>query len=122
MTRRAALLLLICAGCDYPTSRSSNTYTGPINPPTLPAPPQITTAVLPAASVGQPYSAYLAVSGGTVPYAYTISAGALPQGLSLGLQTGVIAGTPADTGAFSMTFRVATPNGTNERALTLTVQ
>ncbi len=118
----AALLLLVCAGCDYPTSKSSNTYTGPGNPPTLPAPPMITTTALPDAMVGQPYSAYLDVSGGIVPYAYTVTAGTLPQGLSLALHTGVIAGTPVDTGAFNVTFRVATPNGTNERALTLNVQ
>lgn len=116
------LALLACAGCDYPTSNSANTYAGRGTPAPGALPPVITTTTLPTATLGQPYSAYLAVSGGVTPFAYTITAGALPPGLALGLQTGAIAGTPLDTGAFAVTIRVATGNGTNDRALTLNVQ
>ncbi|HEY2805122.1 MAG TPA: Ig domain-containing protein [Gemmatimonadales bacterium] len=118
----ATAALLLGAGCDYPTSNSAKTYAPPSSPAPVPQLPMITTTSLPAATAGQPYSVSLTVTGGILPYAYTITSGALPPGLSLGLQTGAITGTPADTGAFTATFRVATGNGLNERALTLTVQ
>lgn len=49
-----------------------------------------------------PYSATLSASGGTAPYSYGISAGALPAGLSLS-STGVLSGTPAESGSFAFT-------------------
>ena len=52
---------------------------------------QITTASLPAGTVGTPYSQALAASGGTPPYTWTVS-GDLPAGLSLAGNT--ISGTP----------------------------
>ncbi|HZU80611.1 MAG TPA: Ig domain-containing protein [Acidimicrobiales bacterium] len=59
-------------------------------------PVQITTTSLPGATVGQPYSAQIQVTGGTPPYKYTLTDTPeypLPPGLSLGLTTGVISGT-----------------------------
>ena len=56
-------------------------------------------ATLPAAAVGTPYSATLTASGGTSPYTYAISAGALPGGITL--TGGVLAGTPTASGTFS---------------------
>jgi large repetitive protein len=67
----------------------------------------ITTApTLPGGSVGTSYSAPLNVSGGTAPYSWLISAGALPAGLSLNPATGTIAGTPTSAGAFTFTVQV----------------
>jgi len=59
---------------------------------------QITTTSLPVATSGQSYSTTLQGSGGTNPYAWTISAGVLPKGLSLNSVTGVISG-PVGSGA-----------------------
>jgi hypothetical protein len=38
---------------------------------------------LPAATFGRPYAAALSAEGGTLPYAWSLSAGALPDGLTL---------------------------------------
>jgi hypothetical protein len=65
--------------------------------------PTITTASLPSAEVAQPYSATLAASGGVSPLAFSITAGALPAGLTLS-SSGTISGTP--TSASSSTFTV----------------
>jgi hypothetical protein len=44
--------------------------------------------------VGTPYSASLSAQGGIAPYMFSISAGALPAGLTLSSSTGAITGTP----------------------------
>ncbi|MBI3278853.1 MAG: putative Ig domain-containing protein, partial [Acidobacteria bacterium] len=44
--------------------------------------------------------------GGTPPYVWTVSAGALPPGLSMNAGTGQISGVPSQAGAFSFTARV----------------
>ena len=59
----------------------------------------ITTTILPPASVGVPYSATLASTGGTAPTVWSIASGSLPAGLSLDSATGVISGTPSETGS-----------------------
>ncbi len=79
--------------------------------------PSVTTSSLPNGSVGTAYSAQLSGSGGTPPYTWSISQGALPPGLtiaSLSSTTGQISGTPTTGGTF--TFRVrATNSGTNPK-------
>ena len=72
---------------------------------TVPALLQITARSLPFGSVGTPYSARLAASNGTKPYAWSFS-GVLPTGLTLGNTTGQISGTPITGGTFSGTFQV----------------
>jgi hypothetical protein len=67
---------------------------------------QITTTALPAGAVGTPYNALLSASGGTPPYTWTLTGGALPAGLSLA-PSGAIAGTPtAAANATPLTFQV----------------
>lgn len=63
------------------------------------------TTSLPQAYINQQYSAQLEVSGGAAPYSFSILAGSLPTGLTLG-SNGLIAGTPATTSFNSITFRV----------------
>jgi len=58
-------------------------------------------AVLPNGTQGTAYSQALSASGGTAPYSYVITAGALPAGLSL--TNGTIAGTPTTNGTFTFT-------------------
>ena len=65
----------------------------------------ILTASIPPAQSDAPYQASVAASGGTPPYTWRISAGSLPQGLSLG-SGGTIAGTPVRVGTFPFTVTV----------------
>ena len=72
----------------------------------------VTTAAVPGGQVGAAYSTTLGAGGGTAPYSnWTVSAGALPPGLSLNAATGVINGTPTSAAGspfgFSVTVRDA---------------
>jgi hypothetical protein len=69
--------------------------------------PVITTTSLPAATTGSAYSQALAETGGTSPFAWAVTSGALPDGLSLDPAAGVISGTPttaAATSGFTVTI------------------
>lgn len=59
-----------------------------------------------AAQVGVAYSSALTAGGGVSPYTFSISTGALPDGLSLNSATGAITGTPTTAGTFSYTAKV----------------
>jgi hypothetical protein len=76
----------------------------------------ITTTALPAATVGQPYSATLQSLGGSSPYVWAVTSGALPAGLTLDPTTGTVTGTPAAVGTSAFAVRVTaggTPTMTN---------
>ena len=64
----------------------------------------LTASPLPVGAAGVPYSHSLAASGGTSPFSWSITAGALPAGLSLSGAT--ISGTPTTTGISNFTVRV----------------
>jgi hypothetical protein len=55
----------------------------------------ISTTSLPAGVVGTSYAAAVSASGGTPPYTYSITSGALPPGLEGNPLTGAITGTPS---------------------------
>lgn len=59
-------------------------------------------ASLPAGVIGYAYDQALTASGGTAPYTYTLSSGALPPGLSV-TSGGELSGSPASEGAFTFT-------------------
>ncbi|WP_395736701.1 glycoside hydrolase family 6 protein [Prosthecobacter sp.] len=64
--------------------------------------PVITTSALPGCIVGSPYSQALAVTGGAGPYAWSLSAGAMPAGITLST-SGVLSGSPTSTGTANFT-------------------
>jgi hypothetical protein len=90
-----------------------------------PAPLTITTASLPNGQAGVAYSQTLAATGGTGAYAWQLTAGTLPTGLSLNASSGLISGTPTiPVTAASLTFKVTdsgSPAQTATATLTLTI-
>jgi len=83
----------------------------------------ITTTTLPNATFGTAYSQTLAATGGTPPYSWSISIGALPSALTLST-AGVISGSPIVSGPFNFTVMVtdsAVPANTATQPLLLTV-
>jgi hypothetical protein len=82
----------------------------------------VTTTNLPDATQTGSYTSTLAATGGTPPYTWSISAGALPTGLTLDSSGGVISGTPASTGTSNLTVQVTDANSlTNTKPLSLNV-
>lgn len=68
------------------------------------SPPTLTVAGTPVTTTtqGAAYAGFtVAGSGGTPPYAYSVSAGTLPTGLTFNASTGVVSGTPSGTGTSS---------------------
>jgi len=93
---------------------------------TVSALPAITTTSLPAATAGVGYSQKLSESGGTSPYKWSITGGALPAGLSMVNATGVISGVPTTVGSSSATFEVTDSSAGGKmssapQAITITV-
>ena len=71
----------------------------------------IATASLPSGGLGLPYSVTLSVSGGSVPFVWTLAPGStLPPGLFLSA-TGVLSGAPVQLGSFG--FGVSVIDGAN---------
>jgi hypothetical protein len=68
---------------------------------------QIVSNEMPSAVAGQPYRALVVTSGGTDPLTWSIVSGALPAGLSLDSETGVVSGTPSGEGTSKFTVEVA---------------
>ncbi len=81
-----------------------------------------TTTPLPGAVNGLAYSQTLAATGGSGSgYTWSVSSGALPNGITLS-SAGVLGGTPTATGAFNFTAQVTdSASATATRALSLTV-
>ena len=85
------------------------------------APLVITPSRLPQASVGSPYSVTFSASGGEALYAWSISAGSPPDGLTLS-STGTLQGTPTALGSFGFTVRAEDSVGNiGEAPYTLTI-
>ena len=84
---------------------------------------KLNTTFLPYAVNGVAYSETLQASGGKRPYTWSVTAGALPNALSLSSASGEISGTPSDTaGDYVFTIEVAdsaSDAATREFTLTL---
>jgi hypothetical protein len=70
------------------------------------APLAITTTSIPQATYKTAYSTALKASGGKLPYAWKVVAGAHPSGFALNGGTGVFYGTPEKGGTYPLTFSV----------------
>lgn len=57
-------------------------------------------------TVGVGFEGQLSVSGGTSPYQWTLVGGALPDGLTLDENSGLISGTPTAVGEFAPVIQV----------------
>lgn len=102
---------LFASGCGQntswrnPTIQSTVSSLSPGRPggPTSAGSLQIVTTEMHWGYLQQPYQGEFKAQGGTLPYAWQISSGALPAGLSLNSSTGVISGDPISGGQFSVT-------------------
>jgi hypothetical protein len=65
-------------------------------------------------TVGTPYSATFAVTGGVAVYSFSVTGGSLPAGLTLNMSTGVISGTPTTAGTYTFTTTVRDSKGTTD--------
>jgi hypothetical protein len=94
---------------DPQTATATLTLT--VNPP-----PTITTpTTLPAGAVGVQYSTPLRAQGGTVPYTWTLTTGALPPGLIFG-SGGSLTGVPVTAGQYNFGVAVTDVNGVSATA------
>jgi len=84
--------------------------------------PGITTSSLANGQVGVSYNQSMAATGGTTPYSWSIPAGSLPAGLSLGASSGAITGTPTASGTSNFTATVTDSVGaTGTKALSIVI-
>ncbi|MEO8754870.1 MAG: beta-propeller fold lactonase family protein [Casimicrobiaceae bacterium] len=67
---------------------------------------------------GDTFADTFPVTGGEPPYTWSIATGALPPGLALNAQTGVVSGTAAVAGLYTFTAQVADSTGTTAVAST----
>jgi len=68
-------------------------------------PPSIANSSLPQGQLGTSYNDSFTATGGTQPYSWSISAGALPKGITL-TASGQLSGSPASTGMSGFTVTV----------------
>ncbi|MDQ8052260.1 MAG: putative Ig domain-containing protein, partial [Pedobacter sp.] len=100
----------------------SQVYVWVVSPPAI----SITNTSLPIGAVGTTYSQTIMASGGTVPYSYGVTAGALPPGITLA-SDGTLSGTPTGEGTYNCTitaFDSSTGTGapySGSRAFSLTI-
>jgi large repetitive protein len=100
-----------------PTTPGSSTFTLKVTDSSNPAQsgtssstlnvyaPLAISSTVPDAVANQPYNGELTATGGSAPFTWVITAGSLPQGLTLDSATGKITGTPTTGGTVSFTVQ-----------------
>ena len=83
---------------DSASQTAERSYALTVNAPPI----ALTPTSLGGGTAGSPYAQTLSASGGTAPYSYAVTGGALPAGVVLS-PTGVLAGTPSVAGTFGLT-------------------
>lgn len=117
-TRGTSLVKFYFRDADGQTTSKSISLT--VDEPT--GPPEISTTSLPGGSVSYAYTATLETVGNRTG-TWSLSAGALPAGLTLNGSTGVISGTPTKAGTVPFTVKFTTAAGglTDTQALEIVV-
>ncbi len=67
--------------------------------------------IMPSGEVGTSYSSAIQATGGTTPYSWLVTSGALPPGMGLNTSSGVISGVPTTAGTYS--FAVTANDSSN---------
>jgi hypothetical protein len=94
------------AGSRKADKTTTASMTLPIVAAPTPTALTVSTSSLPSGTKGKSYSSAVQASGGTTPYAWSVTVGTLPAGLSLASATGLISGTPTATGTSKVTVTV----------------
>lgn len=95
------------------TDSDAQTDDQPMSIAVVPALSITTSSPLQPGMVGVAYSQTLTATGGTSPYTWLLTAGALPGGLAVAGSTGAISGTPSAAGTFNFTIRVTDSAGSS---------
>lgn len=99
---------------DATGAYSSKSLPITINPALDIATPTTGTTSPGAGIVGSPYSfTFTTNNGGIAPYSWSVTAGALPLGMTLNANTGIVSGAPTVNGSFTFVLQVQDLNGTN---------
>ncbi len=100
-------------GSDANAQTGSTAYSVTVAVPTL----VLTPATLPPGTSGTAYSQTLVASGGIAPYTLNLT-GALPAGMSFNAGSGILSGTPTQSGSFNIS--VTATDSTGGTAATVT--
>jgi hypothetical protein len=104
---------IVATNIDTSCSSTPQDYTVVISERTCPLGPTITVtpATLPPPIAGTFYCQQFTATGGTAPYTFSVSAGALPDCLELDPKSGAICGIPNKSGPYEFTIIATDANG-----------
>ena len=98
-----------------PAQSATRGYTLTIGTGTTAPPLAVATSTLPSGTALVTYAQTLAATGGTMPYTWSLTSGALPPGLSLAA-SGAITGTATMPGGFAFTIRISDESNPAQQA------
>jgi Putative Ig domain len=114
----ALLFTMAFQGCSGVSNGGSKSSSGGSAPQAL----ALATTSLPSGTLGAAYSVTLQASGGTSPYTWSVATGNLPTSVTVNAASGVVSGTPSQSGSFNVTIQVAdSASHTASHAFSLTV-
>ena len=109
---------ILCQNCDPTTGTPISVAAGSTTPNINFAmgsgsctPISVLPVTLANGTVGAPYSQVLSAAGGVGPYTFSRFSGALPDGVSLDPESGLLAGAPTTRGTFTFTVTATDQNG-----------
>jgi hypothetical protein len=80
----------------------------------------VDTSALTAGVVGRTYADTLRASGASAPVTWSVTSGALPPGIALAA-TGILSGTPSDTGAFAFDVKATSGSSSGNGHFTIVI-